>query len=195
MEKLLAYIRQHVALCSEEASYFQQKIEHKRFAKGEFALREGQINHYQNFIEQGAMKTYRLDQEGKPHILSFSLENWWSGDLYSFLSKRPSPYYVEALEDSQVIRLAKPALDDLYEQIPQLNKLFRILLEKAFIAQQERIMGNISQPAEVRYLQLIAKYPALPQRVSLKDIALYLGISPQFLSMIRRKIAKEALSS
>ncbi|MEM6380238.1 MAG: Crp/Fnr family transcriptional regulator, partial [Bacteroidota bacterium] len=89
----------------------------------------------------------------------------------------------------------KKKLDDIYEEIPEFNKLFRILLQNAFIAQQERIMSNISLSAEQKYLRLREKYPLFEKRIPLKQLALYLGITPQFLSMIRKKITKKGISS
>lgn len=188
-DKIIAYVNQFVHLNQEEELEFLSKLSFSTFKKGQFILRKGEINKYQNFILKGCLKTSHIDENGKERVLTFSIENWWSGDLYSFLSEKPTQYFIQALEDTEVLRITKPNLEMVYSKIPQINIMFRILLERAYIAQQERIIGNISESAEEKYLKLIKKYPAFEQRIPLKQLALYLGITPQFLSMVRNKIA------
>ena len=180
---------------TEEEDLFLSKVSYTTFKKGQFVLRKGVVNRHQNFILSGCLKTYQVNETGKERILTFSIENWWSGDLYSFLSGQPTQYFIEALEDTEVLRITQENLETVYREIPQMNVMFRMLLEKAFIAQQERIMGNISESAEEKYLKLRKKYPTFEQRIPLKQLALYLGITPQFLSMVRNKISRKSTSS
>lgn len=194
-KQIIDYIKQYVPLDNREEDIFLRKVSYATFKKGQFVLRKDDINKYQNFILEGCFKTYQIDPTGKESILTFSIENWWSGDLYSFLSEQPTQYFIEALEDTAVLRITKQNLEEVYKEIPQINVMFRVLLERAFIAQQERIMGNISESAEEKYLKLRKKYPAFEQRIPLKQLALYLGITPQFLSMVRNKISRKSISS
>ena len=194
-KQIIDYIKQYVPLDNREENIFLGKVSYATFKKGQFVLRKGDINKYQNFIVKGCLKTYQIDETGKESILTFSIENWWSGDLYSFLCEQPTQYFIEALEDTEVLRITKQNLEIVYREIPQINVMFRILLERAFIAQQERIMGNIAESAEDKYLKLRKKYPAFEQRIPLKQLALYLGITPQFLSMVRNKISRKSISS
>lgn len=100
-------------------------------------------------------------------------------------------FVIDALEDTDLLQISKCDLETLYETIPKFERFFRILLQNAFVAQQQRINQNLSFTAEERYLHFIKKYPQLEQRLPQKQVALYLGITPEFLSMIRRKIARE----
>ncbi|WP_046243638.1 Crp/Fnr family transcriptional regulator [Hymenobacter terrenus] len=192
---ILANVAQHISLTPAEADCFTSLLRLKTIRKKTFLLTKGEVNHYQSFVTQGALCTYQVDDKDKEHILTFSLENWWAGDLHSFLTKTPTPYFIEALEDTVVLQISAPKLERLYEQVPQFNKFFRIMLQGAFIAQQERIMQNLAASAEERYVALIRKYPHFAQRIPQKKLAVYLGMTPQFLSMLRRKWAQPNASS
>lgn len=119
----------------------------------------------------------------------FGIEDWWVGDLYSFLTQTPATYFIEALENTTVLQIAKADLEKLYERVPKFERFFRIILQNAFIAQQQRINQTLSLKAEEKYDHFLKKYPQLEQRLSQKHIASYLGITPEFLSMLRRKKA------
>jgi CRP-like cAMP-binding protein len=118
-----------------------------------------------------------------------ALKTWWVGDLYSFLTQTAATYFIDALEDTEILQISKENLDKLYERVPKFERFFRLILQNAFIAQQKRINQNLSLPAEQRYLDFIKKHPQLEQRLSQKQVSAYLGITPVFLSMIRRKLA------
>ena len=131
---------------------------------------------------------YFIDGNGFEHNVQFAIEDWWIGDMASFLAKKPASLYIEALEDSNVLQLDNPAMEELYIKIPKLERFFRILLQYAFMAFEQRIISVISRTAEERYLEFINKYPQLEQRLPQIHIASYLGITPEFLSKIRKKI-------
>ena len=194
-QRILHNVNRHIALTEEEAAFFTSLLQLKTIKRKTFLLTKGEINRYQSFVIRGGLCTYQIDDKGREHILTFSLEDWWVGDLYSFLTKTPTPYFIEALEDTVVLQISEPKLESLYERLPQFNKFFRLLLQAAFIAQQQRIMQTISDSAEDRYLKLVQKYPHFEQRIPQKKLALYLGITPQFLSMLRRRWAAKGLSS
>jgi CRP-like cAMP-binding protein len=140
---------------------------------------------------KGCLRTYTLDENGVEHIVMFGIEDWWVGDLYSFLTQSPASYFIDALEDTEVLQISKSNLDILYENIPKFERFFRLILQNAFIAQQKRINQNLSFTAEQRYIDFIEKYPQLEQRISQKHISSYLGITPVFLSMLRRKLIQK----
>jgi len=121
----------------------------------------------------------------------FAVEEWWTGDLYSFLTQTPGNFIIDALEDTELLQISKDDLEKLYECVPKFECFFRLILQNAFVAQQQRINQNLSFTAEERYLHFIKKYPQLEQRLSQKQVAAYLGITPEFLSMIRRKLARK----
>jgi len=119
------------------------------------------------------------------------MEDWWVGDLYSFLTQTPATYFIDALEDTEILQISKANLDKLYVRVPKFERFFRLILQNAFIAQQQRINQNLSFTAEQRYLEFIKKYPQLEQRLSQKHVSAYLGITPVFLSMLRRKLSRK----
>lgn len=132
---------------------------------------------------------YSIDENGQEHIVMFGVEGWWVSDLYSFLTESRASYFIDALEDTELLQISKTKLDLLYDRVPKFDRFFRIILQNAFISQQDRINQNLSFTAEQRYLNFLEKYPLLEQRIPQKQVAAYLGMTPVFLSMLRKKIA------
>ena len=116
-----------------------------------------------------------------------AVEGWWIGDLYAFLSETPATLCVDCLEASQVLLLEKEKLEALYHAVPQLERFFRLLLQRAFLSAQRRSMDLIRKQAAERYADFLQQYPQIEQRVSDRQIASYLGITPESLSRLRRR--------
>ncbi len=184
---ILQHIAQHIQLDEAEKAYFSSLLKHRRIAKRQFLLQEGEVCRHEYFVVKGCLRTYEMDEGGQEHVLMFSIENWWAGDLYSFFTNTPTRYNVEALEDTDVLMLDFQAHQLLYERVPKFERYFRILFQNAFIALQRRVISNISKTAEERYLEFLERYPTLEQRVPQHQIASYLGITPESLSRIRRQ--------
>jgi CRP-like cAMP-binding protein len=187
---ILKNISRFITLTKEEEQYFISLLKIKRLRKKQFLLKEGDVSRYQYYVNSGCLRTYTIDEKGQEHVIQFSIEDWWSGDMYSFLTQTPARYNIEALEDSELFCLEKPALEELYIRIPKFEKFFRHLLQNAFISMQERINATLSQPADERYCAFIERYPKMEQRLPLKQIASYLGITPESLSRIRSSYVK-----
>lgn len=188
---ILQNISKHIQLDKTETDFFVSLLQFKSLKKKEFLLRQGEVCKTENFIVQGCMRTYSVDENGFEHIVMFGVEDWWVGDLYSFLTATPSQFSIDALENTQVLQISKPNLDILYERVPKFERFFRLIIQNAFIAQQNRIKQNLAYTAEQRYLEFIKKYPHFEQRIPQKQVAAYLGITPVFLSMLRRKLAQK----
>ncbi|MCZ4244294.1 Crp/Fnr family transcriptional regulator [Pedobacter punctiformis] len=188
---ILQNIARYIQLNKTETDFFISLLRSKTLKKGEYLLRHGDICKVENFIIKGCLRVYTIDENGFEHIVMFGIENWWVSDLYSFLTQMPADYLIDALEDSEILQITKENLDRLYEKVPKFERFFRIILQNAYIAQQNRINQNLSSTAEQRYLDFIKKYPQLEQRLSQKQVAAYLGITPVFLSMLRRKLVKK----
>jgi CRP-like cAMP-binding protein len=186
---LLQHVGRHIQLNQAETAFFLSLLQVKKLKRKAFLLQEGEICKTENFIVKGCLRTYTIDDNGFEHILMFGIEDWWVGDLYSFLTQSPATYFIDALEDTELLQISKPNLDQLYEKVPKFERFFRLILQNAFIAQQQRINQNLAYTAEQRYLEFMAKYPSLEQRLSQKQVAAYLGITPVFLSMLRKKLA------
>jgi CRP-like cAMP-binding protein len=187
---LLRNISRFISLTPEEEKYFTSILKIKKLKKKQYLLQEGDISHHEYFVNKGCLRTYTIDEKGQEHIIQFAIEDWWTGDMYSFLTQTPGKYTIDALEDSELFCLEKNALEELYIKVPKFEKFFRHLLQNAFISLQERVISNLSQPADERYCTFITKYADMEKRLPLKQIASYLGITPESLSRIRSQYIK-----
>lgn len=188
---ILQHISRYIKLNEAETAFFITLLQAKQIKRKAFLLKAGDICRAESFIVKGCLRAYMIDDNGFEHIIMFGVEDWWIGDLYSFLTQSPSHYFIEALEDTEVLQISKANLDKLYEAVPKFERFFRLIFQNAFVAQQQRINQNLSFTAEQRYIEFITKYPQLEQRLSQKHIAAYLGMTPVFLSMLRRKMARK----
>ncbi|MBX2893235.1 MAG: Crp/Fnr family transcriptional regulator [Saprospiraceae bacterium] len=187
---LLQNVAQHIPLDAEEAHFFTSLPKIKHLKKKEFLLRAGEVCRFETFVLEGCLRNYYLDRKGDEHILQFSVESWWTSDLYSLLTQTPATQFIDALEDSTLAVFEKDDLERLYQRVPKFERFFRIMLQNAFVAHQQRILQNIGSTGEERYLAFREKHPTLEQRLPQHQIAAYLGITPEFLSKIRGKLAK-----
>ena len=188
---ILQNISPHIQLDKTETDFFISLLQTKKLKRKEFLLRQGDTCRTENFIVKGCLRTYTIDDNGFEHIVMFGIEDWWVGDLFSFLTQSPATYFIDALEETEVLQITKANLDNLFERVPKFERFFRLILQNAFIAQQQRINQNLSYSAEQRYLDFITKHPKLVQRLSQKQVSAYLGITPVFLSMLRKKLSKK----
>ena len=177
--------RRGVSLDSHEVEVIKSLFIQRSFRKHQYLQQQGDVVMYDNFIVKGLCRTYRVDEKGQEHILRFSPEDWWAGDLGNFLTAKPSVYNVDCLEDTDVLRITNADLESLFERVPKMNKYFRVLYQKNIIAFSQRVTSNLEKPAAERYEEFIRQYPHIEQRVPNHQIASYLGIAPQSLSRIR----------
>jgi|SRR5205809_1964290 CRP-like cAMP-binding protein len=192
---ILKNISRFITLTPEEEQYFISLLKVKKLRKKQYLLQEGEICRNEYFVTKGCLRTYTIDEKGLEHVIQFSIEDWWTGDMYSFLTQNPSSYTIDAIEDSELLYLDKVSHDELYLKVPKFERFFRHLLQYAFISMQERINATLSQTADQRYCSFIEKYPLMEQRLPLKQIASYLGITPESLSRIRSSYNKVNRSS
>ena len=186
---ILQNVKKHIQLNKAEEDLFISLLHKKEIKKKGYLLQQNEICKTESFIIKGCLRMYTIDENGFEHIVLFGVEDWWVSDLYSYLTKMPSNYYIDALEDTTVLQLTKSNMDMLYEQVPKFERYFRILLQRAFITHQNRINQNLSFTAEQRYQDFLKRFPQLEQRISQKQVAAYLGMTPVFLSMLRKKFA------
>ena len=190
-ELIISNISHHIHLTPTETEFLLSLLELKTLTKKQFLLRLGEICRFDNFIVKGCVKVCYIDEKGTECIIKFAPENWWVVDLDSFLNSKPAFYYIQAIEETEVYQLSRSNHDLLYKSIPQFQKFSNERWQNGFIALQQRIMQNLSLTAEERYQHFIRKYPGLEQRIPQKLIASYLGITPEFLSMLRKKWATQ----
>ncbi|HEX5168205.1 MAG TPA: Crp/Fnr family transcriptional regulator [Cyclobacteriaceae bacterium] len=184
---ILKNISRHIKLSPDEEKYFINILKDRSLRKRQYLLQAGDVCRHECFVTKGCLRAYTVDKKGDEHIVMFAIEDWWISDLYSFLTGTPATQHIEALEETEVLLIEKDDLEKLYTEVPKFDRLMRILMQNAFIANQRRILASISQTAEEQYLNFIQKYPALEQRIPQHQIASYLGIAPETISRIRKK--------
>lgn len=187
-EILLQNVKKHIVLSEEEEQYFASNFKPINIKKKQFLLQEGEICTFEGFVTKGLFKVCHLDERGLEHILSFPREDWWVGDIDSFTNQTPSYHFIQALEDSEVLIITKEDKEHLYNSLPKVEKLFRIMGQKALIASQRKMSESLRKTADQRYSDFIEKDPNLFQRLTNLQIAAYLGISHELISKIRKKI-------
>ncbi len=190
-ELLLQHVARHIQLTAEEQTYFVSLLKPRMLLRRQWLLQAGDICRHESFLVKGCMRSYITDMAGNDHVLHFAIEDWWISDLQSFLDQSPSQIYIEALEPSWLLQLDLPSLQKLYEQIPAFERFFRILHQNAYLAQNRRILHNISLTAAERYDAFVQQYPAIAARVTQKHLASYLGMTPVFMSQLRNRQAKK----
>lgn len=186
-ENLFTSFARHITLTPSEQKKIAEAFKLKKLKKRQLIISEGDVCRFEIFVSRGMLRAYTIDGKGDEHVAMFAMEGWWTSDLYSFLTETPATQNIEALEDAELFVIEKTELEKLYEEVPKLERFFRILLQNAFVANQQRIMATISQTAEERYLNFINKYPTIEQRAPQHQIASYLGMTAETISRIRRQ--------
>ena len=189
-QALIQYFNRILPLDEKEIAFVKDVFKERRVKKRQFILQEGEICKHNTYVLEGCFRMYLVDPNGKEHNLQFAVENWWIGDLGSFHSNTPSKLNVEAIENSIIRQANKEDQLKLFTDYPKFNQIFRVLAENAMIGLQRRVLQNISSTAEERYIDFLERHPNLFNRISNVQIASYLGVTPEFLSTIRKKIAK-----
>ena len=190
MRLILENISRHIDLHKDEVEYFISLLKQRTIRKRQFLLQSGDTSRHETFVVKGLLRAYTVDKSGYEHVVMFASEGWWISDLYSFLTQTPGSQNIDALEDSEVLQIEKQDLEKLYIEVPKFDRFFRILLQNAFVANQQRILASISQTAEEQYMAFVKKYPSLEQRIPQHQVASYLGITPETISRIRRNLTK-----
>lgn len=191
LQPLLDYINNYITLSKDEELLLLSKITVRKFRKADFIVQNGDICHFENFVLSGCVKTYFIDQDGQEIIIMLAIENWWTADLGSFISRQPARLNVQCVEKTELAQIHFDDLQQLYQQIPKLERFFRLIIQQAFVAAQNRIIRNYCESAKERYLQFREQYAAIEQRVPQYMVASYLGITKEFLSKIRNQLLNE----
>lgn len=177
-----------IVLTDDEFKIFCNYCTIKHVKKKEFILRAGDVCDYTGFVNKGCFRVFTTDLDGTEHIMQFSIEDYWIGDMYSYLTDNASQYSIEACEDSEILLIGKYDMEKVYEALPKMERFFRILVQRSFVNLQNRITGWQMSTALDKYYEMIRKYPGIELRISQKHIASYLGITPESLSRIKNKL-------
>lgn len=188
-EVLLENIKTKVDLTEAEQQQLKKFFIPKRLRKKQYLLQDGDVCMYTAFVEKGLLRSYTIDEKGNEHIMQFAMEDWWIADMYSFFTGEPSPYSIEALEDSELLLINRKAYDEMLLSVPKMERYLRILVQNSLIATQRRLSSKLSLSAEENYKKLVASCSNIIQRVPQHMIASFLGITPETLSRVRKQMA------
>ena len=187
MEQFAQHILSYVQISDAHLALVTQHLVKKDIAKKDHILKLDEFANEVFFILSGCVRTYILDYNGVEHNISFSVEDWWFGDLQSFIQKKSASYNIQALENTTVLAIDQQSWEHLLLEVPAFVAYTRILFRNTMFAHERRILRELSLTGADRYGHFLKEYPSLSQRISQKHIASYLGITPEFLSMLRRK--------
>jgi CRP-like cAMP-binding protein len=178
-----------VKLTEEEKSFFESVLIERPFTQGEVIIKSGENARYMMFVNAGYIMSYYTDKEGTDHVIQFATQGWWGGDIYSLSPDPTTVFTTKALSDGELLLLPRSAHEQLFAKYPVFERYFRIQFQRSVIRNQLRFIENYSADAETRYQAFLQRFPGMEQYVPQKHIASYLGITPEFLSKIRKRAA------
>lgn len=190
-DPILQAVSKHIRLNPEEQQHFVSLLHPQKIKRKDFLLREGDVCTLSTFVLDGCLRGFTVDANGWEHVLSFAPKGWWIADMYSLLSQKPGHLNIEALEETEILTLSKKDQEQLYMDIPAFERFFRILIENSLVANQQRLIDNLSLTAEERYLKFCDVYPTLIHQLPQKQIASYIGVTPEFFSRMRSNLLRK----
>lgn len=190
-ELLKQNIKRHLNLSEDELKMFNTYFKSKVISKKDYLLKEGETCKYEAFVIKGCFRVFSIDKNGNENVLYFAIKDWWLSDIDSFTNQIPSQLFIQAIEDSEILLISRSDKVKAYQKIPKIERLFRIMTQKFLVSNQRRILQKQSLTSEERYQYFLANYPQIAQKITNIQLASYLGISHEFVSKIRRKIAQK----
>jgi len=166
-------------------------VQFRNLSAGEFLQRGGEVPRYAAFVASGCLRNYVIDAKGKEHIVQFAAETWWLSDNVSMMTKTPSQYFVDAVEDTTVLLLEPAGHAMLLDRVRGYAAAFQTGVQKHAAAKDQRIVSSLTASAEDRYLEFMKTYGSIAQRVPQFMLASYLGVSPETLSRIRKHLSQQ----
>lgn len=189
-ELLIQKIREYVDLQKEDIQLLNNFVRLKQVEKGDFLFKPGDTIGCATFVNSGLFRDYMVNEKGLEYTLQFAVAGWWTGDFGSFIYGKETNFYIEALEDSEVLTISKSSWEDLLIEAPFYLQYHRKLIERILTFTQNRLLEAYSTNAETKYLNLIATFPDILNRVPQYMIASYLGMSRETLSRVRRLFSR-----
>lgn len=188
-EKFALYIKNRITIIEADLNLIRSFCTVKKLRKKQYLLQEGDIWKLHAFVTKGCTRVYSIDAKGTEHVLSFAIENWWTGDRESLMSGEPSKLNIDAVEDSEMVIIRNDDFEEISKQVPAFNNMINTILQRSFNTSQKRIQAAISFTAEEKYLNFLQTYPDIATRIPQSMIASYLGISAETLSRVRGRVA------
>lgn len=179
------------SLTPDELQLFNNSFEHRIYPRKTLLLSAGEICDFEAYINKGCVRSYFINEEGAEVTLQFALEDWWVSDIASFHERVPSKIFIETLEECEILMITPDSKESLLRSVPKFERIFRIMIQRNLARLQERLFLTITTDGKQKYLDFMQRYPQVIQRVPQHYIASFLGITPEFLSKVRKKIAEE----
>ncbi len=190
VQKIIDNLHKHIHLTSLEQENLVSYFVHKKVRKKQFLIHEGQVAKEVAFVVSGCLRSYSIDQNGFEHILQFAPAGWWITDMYSFIAQKESNLNIDAIMDTEVYLLSRENQLRLFDEIPKLERHFRILTENSLVGSHKRLIETLSLTAKERYQNFCKTYPSVINDIPQKSIAAYIGVTPEFLSKLRGEASK-----
>jgi CRP-like cAMP-binding protein len=156
-----------------------------------YFLHENEVCTTSAFVIKGCLRAYTIDANGFEHILQFAPAGWWVADMHSLISKQPGQLIIDALVDTEVLLLDRKDQEKLFSSIPKFERFFRIITENALVSSHQRLLDNMSLRAGERYSRFCKRYPSLIDYLPQKQVAAYIGVTPEFLSKMKAELLKK----
>ncbi|QQQ28685.1 Crp/Fnr family transcriptional regulator [Chryseobacterium indoltheticum] len=185
---LISHIQNKVSLTEEEKTELQSFFSVKKLKKKQYLLQEGDVCKCLSFVNKGLLKSYFTDEKGGENINMFAFEGWWISDFKSFINQEKAVLNIDAVEETELLMITLEDYDKLMLKIPVMDRYFRILYQNSLVTKDYRLIASNSYTAEEKYLQLVQKNPEMIKRIPHNLIASYLGLAPETISRIRKKI-------
>lgn len=188
MRKLIKAINNITSLSKSEENEVLSRFNSEKFRKNEFIIKSGQYCNKIYFVKSGRLRIYYYDDKGEENTCYFAKENEFISSYTSFLTHTPTKENIQVIQDCELFSISKSHLGELSELVPKIHQFRRIIAENLFIAMERRIAMLQSETAQLRYESIIKENPELVLNVPQQYLASFLGITPQHLSRLRKKI-------
>lgn len=180
-------IKKHVEVTEQEIDFLRSVLYETVVSPKHMLLTQGQVCRRLFFITTGSVRAFNRNSDGRESTIMFGIEDWWITDMYAFSQQKPALLSLQTLEDSRMVVVEFEVFERVLERIPRLERFFRILFQNAYVREQLRVLDAISLSTEERYRKFLKKYPQIVEKVTQKQIASYLGVTPEFLSAVKKK--------
>ena len=188
---LRAYLAARATFSARDFEIVRAALFYKHLPAGGFLQRGGDVTRHAAFVAAGCLRNYVIDARGREHIVQFAPETWWLADATSLNNGTPSPYFIDAIEDSELLLIDGPGHQRLVDSVAAYATAFRTGLQRHAAAKDQRIVSSLSASAEERYLEFLRAYPSIALRVPQSMLASYLGVTPETVSRIRKNRSRK----
>ena len=188
---IIEAIERHIKPEKNERDYFLSLLNEKTMKRRDYLLHEGEVCKQSAFVLSGCLRSYSVDRNGFEHILQFAPRGWWIADIASLITKQPAKLNIDALEDTELLLLSREDQLILFDKVPKFERFFRVMVENSIAANHNRLLDYMGLSAIERYEMFCKLYPTLVQSLPQKQIAFYLGVTPEFLSKMKAELLRK----